>query len=266
MPTPTGQRVFSARTPYPDTVVLGRSSTLSLQLERDGVGVVPDAVEKVQVVDQSGTVKFEDASPAVNLSNGTVSSVVLSGDSSDWSVGELYQTRWFIQVDGETDARVFRRPAVVARFVLAPPISDRDLEDGNYPDLTDQLAQFGETGLNGEATLQPYIDEAWNVVLRKLFKVNRWPDLLFSVEDLVEPVREEAWSRIFRFLFQRAGEGSKWETLWSEHRENAKAEWTTLSARFDEDGDGLPDSEERDAVAGAVHMNAAPRRRLSRRW
>ncbi len=264
MPTPSGHKVISARVPYADTIVLGRASKLAIELVRDGVPVIPDDLEKVQVIDRGGAVKFESTTLAI--AGGVVSVEVPAADSTDWNIGELYQTRWFLQVDGETDARVFRRPAVVARFVLAPPISDRDLEDGNYPDLTDQLAGFGLTGDNGEATLQPYIEEAWNVVLRKLFKVNRWPDLIFSVEDLVEPVREEAWSRIFRFLFQKAGAGSKFETLWTEHRQNAKSEWSSLSARFDEDGDGLPDSEERDAMAGAVHLNAAPRRRLSRRW
>jgi hypothetical protein len=184
--------VISARVPYADTVIRGSESTLSLQLERDGVGVLPDAAENVQFLDQGGTVLVEGA-PIVELGTGRMVFSIPGATSSAWTLGELFQTRWFVRVDGETNARVFRRPAVVASFVLAPPISDRDLTEGNYPDLVDQLAAFADTGENGESTLQPYIDEAWNVILRKLFKVNRWPDLLFSVEDLVEPLREEAW-------------------------------------------------------------------------
>ena len=265
MPTPSGQRVISARVPYADTVIRGSESTLSLQLERDGVGVLPDAAENVQFLDQGGTVLVE-GTPLVELGSGRMIFTIPGATSSSWTLGELFQTRWFVRVDGETDPRVFRRPAVVASFVLAPPISDRDLTEGNYPDLVDQLAAFAETGENGESTLQPYIDEAWNVILRKLFKVNRWPDLLFSVEDLVEPLREEAWTRCFRFLYSRTGEASRFEILWKDHERKAEDEWNTISARWDQDGDGLPDGEERDSANGAIHPNAAPRRRLRGRW
>lgn len=265
MPTPSGQRVISARVPYADTVVRGRLSTLSITLERDGVPVIPDEAEKVQFLDSGGAVLAELANPPVD-GEGRVTWPLAGATSATWNVGELFQVRWFLKVDGEDDARVFRRPAVVALFVLAPPISDFDLTSGNYPDLVDQLAAFAETGENGESTLQPYIDEAWNWTLRKLFKVNRWPDLLFSVEDLVEVVREKAWARVFRFLFSRTGEAARFERLWLEHKANAEDEWKTLSARWDDDADGLPDSEDRDSAAGAIHPNAAPRRRLRRRW
>lgn len=265
MPTPSGELVYSHRVPYADTIRPGIDTTLVFELVRDGVGVVPNEIGKMQVVARSGEVLFE-ATPLLIAGTAKVGTVVPGATSESWGLGELFQTRWNLKATASSQLVPYRRPAVVATFLLVPPITDFDLTVGVYPDLIAELSSFAETGDNGEATLQPYIDEAWNVILRALFKVNRWPDLLFSVEDLVEPVRERSWERIFKFLFQKAGEGSKWETLWREHRDNAKTEWGTLSARFDNDLDGLPDSEKRDAVAGAIHQNAAPRRVLRGRW
>ncbi len=264
MPTPSGERVLSHRVPYPDTVVQGRMSPLEFELVRDGVQVPLTEVESVQLVDRGGAVKFQQLTPPIV--DGKVVVTVPAATSSDFLLGELYQTRWKAKTADDTIARTYRRPAVVALFVLSPPITDFDLTSGNYPDLVGQLASFANTGANGEATLQPYIDEAWATVLRRLFKVNRWPDLLFSTEDLVEPVREEAWFRVFRFLFSKASTDSRFEKLMGDHRHSADDAWKTMSSRFDNDADGLPDSEDRDAVTGAIQQNAAPRRRLRGRW
>lgn len=272
MPASGHSDVISVRTGYPDTIVVNETARLRLALVRDGVPVLPPGglggFGGFELYDAAGQVVFtgdillDGDELAVDLSN---------FDTYDLPLGQLYQARWYPALGSGLggDVRTFRREVVVARFVLLPPIADVDLIRGNYPDLLDNLGGFRFAGANGEATLQPFIDEAWGWVIRKLYKVGRWPDLLVSTQDVFEVTRERAWFLIFRFLFRSSGgDASRFERLMDLHRTGADKEWTSLSGRWDQNHDGIADSEDRDPATAIVHRNAAPRRRLSRssRW
>lgn len=265
MPASGDNGLITARTGYPDTIVVNEIARLRLGLVRDGVPVLPLAGVPgpggFELYDPGGNVVFTGDI----LIDGDELAVDLSAfDTYDLELGQLYQARWY-PVFSLGDVQTFRREVVVARFVLRPPVADVDLTRGNYPDLLDNLGGFRFAGSNGEATLQPFIDEAWGWVIRKLYKVGRWPDLLVSTQDVFEVTRERAWFLVFRFLFRSSGgDASRFERLMDLHRTGADKEWTSLSGRWDQNHDGFADDEDRDPASAIVHRNAAPRRRLSR--
>ncbi len=255
-----GEILYSARTPFPDSIVTGRDNRLLLEISVDGANVAPIAPGTFELVDSGRTVVF--TAPAIAAPGNGIQVVIPQATTTNLELGQLYQGRWNPTMPGEAQPRKFRREAVVALFKLVPPVAEQDLVTGNYPDLRDQLGSFG-------TNLQPYLDEAWGWFLRKLFKVGRWPDLMISTQDAFDPVRERAWYLVFRFLFRRTrGPDNRFEKLMEDHRDSALNEWNSLTARWDEDHDGVADSLDRDAAQGAIHRNSAPRRRLSlfRRW
>ena len=82
MPTPSGERVLSARTMYADTVVQGRESVLSLTLARDGIGVIPESglelSEEFAVFDARNRVSVR-VSPVADLQRGCSCGAVMQG-------------------------------------------------------------------------------------------------------------------------------------------------------------------------------------------
>lgn len=240
---------------------------MRLELVRDGAAVAVVDEGDVELVDQSGAVRATVA--ATVDARGGLAATIPAGTSDGLQLGQLYQLRWNPTIAPATQPQRFRREAVVALFRLVPPVADADLTRGSYPDLIENLGGFRFAGANGEATLQPFIDEAWAWVIRRLLRVGRWPDLIVSTHDLVEVTRERSWFLVFRFLFRSSGgDASRFERLMEDHGKQADREWAAMSARWDLNHDGLADSEERDPAAAIVHRNAAPRRRLSRssRW
>jgi len=253
--------LYSLRAPYPPTLIRGRDNRLRAELVHEGAIVTPSPIGTFQLLGSGGTV-LHSAAPAAAVDGALEITVPAASLPATQALGELYQLRWRGNMpDNPTLERLWKQPAVLSQFRLAPPIADADLVQGNYPDLVDQLGSFN-------TSLQDYIDQAWGWVLRKLLKVGRWPDLLFSTEDLVEVARERAWFLVFRFLFRRtSGESTRFERLMDDHGKQAEIEWNSLSARWGDD-DGLPTDLDREAASGVVHPNAAPRRRLRRssRW
>ena len=265
----TGDQIIAARTGFPDTIVPNEIARIRMALVRDGAPVLPAAAPT-----GPGSWKLLDAAGGV-VADGSL--VVFANEigfdlsalaTSAFEIGQLYQIR-FYPTFAIGDEPAFRREAVVAPFRLVPPIADADLTVGSYPDLVQLLGGFAATGASGESTVQPYIDEAWAWFLRRLFKVGRWPDLLVSTHDAVDVVRERAWFYVFRFLFRASGgDASRFEVLMRDHEKASDREWRAMSARWDFNRDGLADSEDRAPGPTAIHVNGAPRLRLSRsnRW
>ncbi len=260
----TGDRVLAARTSYPDTIVPGEIARLRLALVRDGELITPTGGGGFDLLDSAGNV-VATGGWVVDVGTGEIAIDLAAATTSELAIGQLYQERWTVEPSAPEGEITFKREAVVAPLRLVPPVADADLTVGNYPDLVQLLGGFGATGAGGESTLQPYIDEAWAWFLRKLFKVGRWPELLVSTHDAVDVVRERAWFLVFRFLFRSSsGDATRFEILMRDHEKAAAREWGSLSGRWDFNRDGLGDGEDREPGPSALHINGAPRRRLSR--
>lgn len=166
----------------------------------------------------------------------------------------LYQERWVLLMPDGTTRRPRRRCAL-SRYLLELPVSEDDLVSGRHPDLRAQLGQYGKS-------LFPYIDSAWSEVLRRLWKVNRWPELMLSTSAFQDVVREEAYAAIFEFLFRQTAGTNRWERLMDKHEARAQAEWDQLKSLIDADLDGLADSEDMISPKRLTHRNGGARRRI----
>lgn len=253
-----GEVLYAFRSHYPDVLERTRTQRVRLEAVRDGALVAPSAGTFTLVGPGGSTV----VTGAVTIES---SVAVYDIDASDLpttlAFSELYQERWALTMPDGT-VRTVTRECAVAPYQLHLPVADQDLL-ADYPDLVTQFA--------GQATtLQPFIDEAWRVVLDKLFGVGRWPDVMLSTASFVTPVKEEALYRAYRALF-RAQTGSatnRWERLMDDHKAAAAAAWSALSTRIDRNLDGLPDGAGREGATGIVHRNAGASGSLrrSRMW
>tara|TARA_R110002020_G_scaffold63970_7_gene170239 strand:- start:4727 stop:5515 length:789 start_codon:yes stop_codon:yes gene_type:complete len=260
----SGEPIYSFRIAFPDVLQIKRAQTVRLEASRAGAIVAPGSAS-FRLLAPDGTVRHSEPAPTI-AADGAVEVLIpasaLDPDTSSAELGELYQEEWSVVMPGEADARLVRRQAALARFVLHPPTAEADVIVGEYPDLVDQLGSSGDT-------LQPYLDKAWGWALRRMFRSGAWPDLLVSVEDLSDLLEHRTLFGVFKFLFSRtSGDGSRFETLMAYHRDEAEREWSRLSGRWDHDHDGRADDLERSPASTAIHQNAAPRARLrrSRRW
>lgn len=245
----------SYRVLFPDVYERGVKQTATLEAWINGALDPPDSAT-YSLIKPDGTAQVDAAVAPITASIATYEIPALSLPST-LAYGELYQARWALTYG--TDVITVRREAAVTSFKLYPPITDGDLVDGEYPDLVEQLGDYG-------THLQKFIDQAYGQFVRKLWKLNYWPDIIVSQHDIVDPVRQLALFLVMKAMYRAQG-SDRWEKLMDHHEDAWKAEWSTFGARVDRDHDGLADSVDKTAASTVVHRNMRPRRRVrSNRW
>ena len=253
----SGHTDYTFRQTGPDVLQREQQNTVKLEVWRDGALVEPAAGGTLTLIDPGG-VKLVDAQTvtiSAKVPEYTIASSVLP---STVDVGRLFMLRWELTISGQVF--VVQRACSVARFPMVLPVTDSDLIDGEYPDLLDQIGDYG-------SNLQTFLDSAKRDVLRELEQAGQWPDLITSPSDLYEPIRQLAFAKVFRFLFN-TNDSDRSQILFQLHQDRYERVMKELTARFDRDDDGLPDSENREAVMRSYHPGGAPRRYARRdpRW
>jgi hypothetical protein len=252
----SGHTDYTFRQAGPDVLQREQNNTVKLEVWRDGALVAPTS-GTLTLFDPGGE-KLIDAQ-AVTISSSIATYTITSATlPSTVDVGRLYMLRWKLTISGQ--AFEVQRACTVARFPMVLPVTDNDLVDGEYPDLVEQLGDYG-------ANLQKFLDSAKRDVLRELEQKGQWPDIITSPSDLYEPIRQLAYAKVFRFLFN-TNDSDRSQILMTLHQDKYEKVLRELTARFDRDDDGLPDSTSRDAVVRSVHPGGAPRRyaRKDPRW
>ena len=248
----SGETVYTYRQSGPDVLQRARANTVTLEVWRDGAKVAPTAAT-VSLVRPAGTYVVEDAAASIvsSVATYTIGAVDLPATEP---TGQLYQLRWTLTLDGL--ARTVSRACTVARFPMVLPVTDADLTAGEYPDLVDQLGDYG-------TNLQTFLEAAKRDVLRELEQAGQWPDLITGPSDLFEPIRQSTYVKVFRFLFS-TNDSERSERLMELHRAEYQKVMKDLRARMDRDDDGLPDSESRECMSRTIHRGGA-RARYRRR-
>ena len=252
----SGQPVYIFRMGGPDVLQREQNNTVNLEVWREGALVAPSE-GTVSLIQPGGDTLVDDAAVVItsSVATYTIPAAILP---STQTIGRLYMLRWALTIGG----LVFevQRACSVARFPMVLPVSDDDLVEGEYPDLIDQLGDYG-------TNLQTFLVSAKRDVLRELEQSGQWPDLITSPSDLFEPIRQLSLSKVFKFLFN-TNDSERSSILMTLHREQYEKVLSELTARFDRNDDGLPDSEGREAVNRSVHPGGAPRRyaRKDPRW
>ena len=252
----SGSTVYTFRMDGPDVLAREKANSVKLQVWRDGALVAPDS-GTITLIDPNGE-KLIDAQSVTISSSVATYDILASVLPSTVEIGRLFMLRWTLTISGTVYE--VQRACSVARFPMVLPVTDSDLIDGEYPDLLDQIGDYG-------SNLQTFLDSAKRDVLRELEQAGQWPDLITSPSDLYEPIRQCAFAKVFRFLFN-TNDSDRSQILFNLHQDKYEKTLHTLTARFDRDGTGLPSSESREAVMRSYHPGGAPRRYARRdpRW
>jgi len=258
------ERIYSFRTLVPDVLQRERDQVVAMEVyDRGKLSPVTAAGSSFSLIDPGGTFVI-DTQPITVTTDGIPQYSITAAELPDsLQYSELYQERWVLVLnDGTT--RTIRRECAISPFLVYLPIADRDLMDGEYPDLIAELGNHGKT-------FQPFLDRAFRDVLELLWDRGQWPDLMLSSSAFVKPIRERAFFLIFKFLFRQTGGSgapNRWQVLMDHHKSEMEGAWANFKSRIDHDIDGLPDSRSREATATVVQRNAHPirRHRRSARW
>jgi len=244
-------QLYKARTAAPDTFEREAANETTLEVYLGGSLVAPTSPGVFTLKDAGGNVVSTSTPPIV--SDISVAAIPAVDLTNTVGFGERFREFWVLPMpDGLT--HTFTREAAVAGFHLYPPSAQPDLL-ATYPGL---LTEFGDA----VASLDPFLDKAWAVVLRSLWSHGLWPNLIVSNSQLVEPLEEQALYLIYRALSRSPGD--RWAELRQEHKDAYSAAWGRATFKIDRDNDGLADSDDRRGRGTLVHRNAAPRRQRPR--
>lgn len=254
-----GETLYTFRNATKAVLERGRANTTALAGYRDGELAAPSS-GTYTLLPPSGAavVDAELVSVVSSVATYTIGAATLP---DTLTLGPLYQEEWaLLMPDGRT--YTVRRPVILGRFQLFPPVSEDDLVQGEYPDLVVSL------GTDGSVRLQRIMDAAWNACIRRLEQHGAYPDIIVDSGDLFDWHRHEALKRAFGAMLQRQPANQRWRELWDHHRDEARAAKSGLKIKADRDRDGRQDHLGHEPVARQIQPNIPPRRRWRRdpRW
>lgn len=250
------ETLYTARVRAPQVLERGRAQTTDLAIWRDGALVAPSS-GTYTLVSPTGAVIVNAA--AVTITSLVATYPIAAGSlPSTLAYGEGYTERWALTIS--SIVRTFPRECALAKFQLAPSITDADLL-AEYPDLVELLGTYG-------TDLQDWIDEAFAQFLGHLYGLGEWPDVIVSRAATRAPLKQIAYWLIFKFLFSKQANAGRYEQLMSTHKSLMDAAISGMTYRVDRDQDGVPDDLGRHGSTTVVHRNAAPYRvrAKSARW
>jgi hypothetical protein len=249
---------LTARVRAPQVLERERAQNTDLALWRDGALVAPLS-GTYTLLSPAGALVIDAQAVVVAASVATYSIPALSLPST-LGYGEGYTEQWALVDIGSGLPRTFTRECSIAKFQLAPSITDLDLL-AEYPDLLELLGAYN-------THLQSWIDEAFVQFLNDLYSLGEWPDVIVTRAATRKPLKERAYFLIYKFLFSKQPNAGRFEVLMNFHQSEMNAAFKGMSYRVDRDQDGTPDGMDRHSSTTVVHRNAAPRRilRRSTRW
>lgn len=237
-----------------------RDNVTQMAAYRDGALVAPSSGTytlwgpRTDIDDGDAIVDGEAVTVSGSVAQYTVAAASLPATVA---LGQGYMEVWsLVMPDGKT--YTVRRSIVVGRFQLFPPLTEEDLVQGEYPDLTRNL------GASGTSVLQGIMDGAWSMVIRHLESRGRWADILVDSSDLFDWYRHEVLRRCFSAMLMRQP-NERWMELFAMHRDEARIAKEGLRITVDRDRDGRADTEGKEAGVQPIVPNIPPRRVLRRK-
>lgn len=210
-------------------IVQGHDRVLSLAiLDNDHASLVPTSgsftLRQGATIIAGPTAITVAATNTVTVTAAESNAGTLGGDLLEW---------WDFTISGET-GHVFRRSAFLVRHELFQSVSDTDLTN-RHEDLT----RIRPSGLS---SFQPYLDAAWERILRDLSRMHgQRPELIMDQWALFDLELQGSLEFIFRDFETQFGEG-RYASLKDEYKEMYKQSWKDLGFRYDDDEDGVIDT------------------------
>lgn len=245
----SGETSYSGGAPYPEFIERGRTQVIQMPVYSAGALVAPTAAgSTVTLVDAAGTAVWAATAITVTASIATLS-VTTALLPTTQQLGEGYTLVWSLVIAGVT--RVFRREAVVARYMVSCPVTQDDVT-ARHPRLLTDLGAAASVS----ARLQAVIDAAWGDVLRWLVRGANWPNHIVGSESLYDVTLQRSIELAARRI-DDSGPGAggsigRYARIAEEANERFKSAQTALTALWDRDQDGTADTMTRSGGSGVT--------------
>lgn len=250
--------IYSTDTRHVILLERGRSQVSDIRVFRDGAQKVPTG-GTYTLTSPTGE-KIVDG-VAVTISGGGTCSYTLSAAQlkDSLKLSEGYLEEWSLTLSDGTP--IFRRAAAVVRRRLYPVLSTQD--------LTDYYSQLNDLLPSNLTSYQPYIDTAWNTILRKIASNGLgYSYLIMSPDSFFEVHLHLTLSRIFQDFHSSLGnQVSHYFELSNQHFDRYRDEWSALNFLYDEENENeITNPEKRTGGSPTIYLNNPPlRRTFSRR-
>lgn len=242
---------YAHRHGLPDFIVRDRVNLVECPVYSGSTLTAPSS-GTVSIYNGSGTL-LVDPAPAVTVTADIATYSIAAGLlPSTMSLEDNWLLVWSLVIAGST--HTFQRPAALVRRELHPVVTPADVS---------AIHQDASSLLASGQTLANFIDEAWDVLQRRLLAAGRRPYLIISDFALFDVHRHLAAYLLFNDAASSVGDG-RWSEIAEHHLDRYEHEWARLSLSYDMDEDGKLASDEQ-GIAGptAVYLGGPGR---SARW
>ena len=236
----------------PDFVVRDRVNLIECPVYAGSTLTAP-ASGTVTIIKGSGAVLVDAA--AVSVVNSIATYTIAAATLPDALALEgNWLIVWSLVLDGDT--HTFQRPAALVRRELHPVVTPDDLI---------AIHQEASSLLASGQALADFLDQAWDMVQRRLLAAGRRPYLVISDFALFDVHRHLAAYLVFNDAASSVGDG-RWAEVAEHHLGRYEQEWARLSLTYDMDEDGkISEAEQGTAGPSAVYVGG-PGRGVRWQW
>ena len=215
---------YAHRHGLPDLIVRAKTQTLECPVYSGSTLTAPSSgtvtiYEGATVLVDAAAVTITADIAVYSLSAATIPTTLSLSD--DWLIV------WDLTIAGE--AHTFQRAAALVRRELHPVVTPADVS---------ALHQDASSLLASGQTLADFLDQAWDMIQRRLLAVGRRPYLILSDFALFDCHRHLTAYLLFNDAASSVGDG-RWAEMAEHHLDRYEQEWSRLSLTYDMDEDGL---------------------------
>ena len=221
---------YGHRHGLPDFLVRNRINLIECPVYSGSTLTAP-ASGTVSVYQGDGTVLVDAAAVTVTADIATYS-IAAAALPTTLALEDNWLIVWSLVLAGVT--HTFQRPAALVRRELHPVVTPADLS---------AIHQDASSLLAAGQTLAGFLDEAWDMLQRRLIAAGRRPYLIISDFALFDVHRHLAGYLLYNDAASSVGDG-RWSEVAEHHLDRYEQEWARLSLSYDMDEDGLIASDE----------------------
>ena len=240
------QTAYSHKHSLPDFIVRARTQIIECPVYSGSTLTAP-ASGTVTVYKGSGS-KLVDAQSVTITASIATYTLTAAALPTTLSLEDNWLIVWALTIGSEE--HTFQRAAALVRRELHPAVTPDDLS---------AIHQDASSLLAAGQTLADFLDQAWDMIQRRLLAVGRRPYLILSDFALFDCHRHLAAYLLFNDAASSVGDG-KWADMAEHHLGRYEQEWARLKLTYDTDEDGLV-SEDEQGTAGpsAVYLGGPGR-------
>jgi hypothetical protein len=221
--------------------VKGYDFLIEAKVYKDGSQEVPTEAT-VTVKDQGGTKIAEDKEMTID-DEGTLTYTLEAAKVSDLFEDGVIEIEY--TTDDDAKHKMVRLFDMVLNSLTCSVTDD---------DLKSYMPKIASFLWSGETCYDKQIEEAFRLIKRDIKDKGRRPHMLLDGEQIRELIIIKSFVLIFGAFFKERSDEDRWWVLYEEFKERYESRFSKLVIKYDEDEDGLIDSEETGKPIAQVTM------------